>query len=191
YFIQAFSKIGLIPDSGGTYFLPRLVGFQKAAAYMMLGDKIMAEEAERVGMIYKVFSDESFKEESRKLATLLAQMPTKAIALTKSLLNQSYANTLTAQLNLEGKLQVEAADSHDYKEGVNAFLENANRSLKEINEQCFDDGMSSDIHPFWYAFVGAGAHCLVLFQGSMEKGMVDLVGHHPGRSRSSVGDNRL
>lgn len=123
YFIQAFSKIGLIPDSGGTYFLPRLVGFQKAAAYMMLGDKIMAEEAERVGMIYKVFSDESFKEESRKLATLLAQMPTKAIALTKSLLNQSYANTLTAQLNLEGKLQVEAADSHDYKEGVNAFLE--------------------------------------------------------------------
>ncbi len=90
---------------------------------MMLGEKVMAEEAERAGMIYKVFSDESFKDESRKLALTLAQMPTKALALTKDLLNQTYSNSLTNQLAFEGKLQVEAADSHDYKEGVQAFLE--------------------------------------------------------------------
>ena len=80
-FIQAFSKIGLIPDSGGTYFLPRLIGWQKASALMMLGDKVPAEEAERMGMIYKVFPDETFAEESMKIANTLAQMPTKGLAL--------------------------------------------------------------------------------------------------------------
>src|SRR5215216_6727094 len=74
-FIQAFSKIGLIPDSGGTYFLPRLIGWQKASALMMLGDKVPAEEAERMGMIYKVIPDESFSDESAKIAITLAQMP--------------------------------------------------------------------------------------------------------------------
>ncbi len=122
-FIQAFSKIGLVPDSGGTFFLPRLIGLQKASAFMMLGDKVTAEEAERIGMIYKTFADELFTDESWKLALTLAQMPTKGIALTKALLNESYSNNLSAQLQLEGKLQVEASHSYDYKEGVQAFLE--------------------------------------------------------------------
>lgn len=122
-FIQAFSKIGLVPDSGGTFFLPRLIGFQKATALMMLGDKIMATEAESLGMIYKCFSDEEFIAESWKLAQTLASMPTKGLALTKELLNESYSNTLSQQLSLEGQLQMEASQSFDYQEGVNAFLE--------------------------------------------------------------------
>lgn len=122
-FIQAFSKIGLIPDSGGTFFLPRLVGFQKATALMMLGDKVMADEAERMGMIYKYFSEDTFAEESWKLAQTLAAMPTKGLALTKKLLNESYTNTLSQQLVLESDIQVEASKSYDYQEGVNAFLE--------------------------------------------------------------------
>ena len=122
-FIQAFSKIGLIPDSGGTFFLPRLIGFQKATALMMLGDKVTAEEAEELGMIFKVISSESFNEEVEKLAIKLANMPTKALGLIKELLNKSNTNTLEQQLELEGKLQIEAALSEDYTEGVNAFME--------------------------------------------------------------------
>lgn len=122
-FIQAFSKIGLIPDSGGTFILPRLVGFQKASALMMLGDKINAAEAEKMGMIYKVFSDESFLEESFNLAVTLAQMPTKGLALTKAALNASYSNSLNQQLQLEDELQYKAAHTSDYSEGINAFLE--------------------------------------------------------------------
>jgi len=122
-FIQAFSKIGLIPDSGGTFFLPRLIGFQKATALIMLGDKVTAEEAEELGMIFKVISSESFNEEVEKLAIKLANMPTKALGLIKELLNKSITNTLEQQLELEGKLQIEAALSEDYTEGVNAFME--------------------------------------------------------------------
>jgi 2-(1,2-epoxy-1,2-dihydrophenyl)acetyl-CoA isomerase len=122
-FIQAFSKIGLIPDSGGTFFLPRLIGFQKASALMMLGDKVTAEEAEELGMIFKVISSESFNEEVEKLAIKLANMPTKALGLIKELLNKSIINTLEQQLELEGKLQIKAALSEDYTEGVNAFME--------------------------------------------------------------------
>ena len=122
-FIQAFSKIGLIPDSGGTFFLPRLIGFQKASALMMLGDKVTAEEAEELGMIFKLISSESFNEEVEKLAIKLANMPTKALGLIKELLNKSITNTLEQQLELEGKLQIEAALSEDYTEGVNAFME--------------------------------------------------------------------
>jgi len=122
-FIQAFSKIGLIPDSGGTYYLPKLVGLQKAAALMFLADKVSAEDAEKMGMIYKVVSDENLQEEGLNTAKKLAQMPTKAIGLTKRLLNQSFSNSLDEQLQLEGKLQTEAGKSYDYQEGVNAFLE--------------------------------------------------------------------
>lgn len=129
-FIQAFSKIGLVPDSGGTFFLPRLIGMQKASALMMLGDKVMADDAEKMGMIYKVYSDETFVEESWKLALTLAQMPTKGIALTKQLLNSSYSNSLHEQLELEGNLQVEASQSYDYNEGVSAFLEKRKPSFK-------------------------------------------------------------
>jgi len=122
-FIQAFSKIGLIPDSAGTFFLPRLIGFQKASALMMLGDKVSAVEAEKLGMIYKVFAPENFLEEVNKLAETLAEMPTKAIGLTKRLLNQSMTNNLDQQLVLESDLQIEASSSNDYREGVSAFVE--------------------------------------------------------------------
>lgn len=129
-FIQAFSKIGLVPDSGGTFFLPRLIGFQKASALMMLGDKISATEAEHMGMIYRVTSLEDFENEIQKTATTLAQMPTKALGMTKRLLNQSMINDLEAQLNLEGKLQIEAAQSEDYAEGVDAFVNKRNPVFK-------------------------------------------------------------
>ncbi len=122
-FIQAFSKIGLIPDSAGTFFLPRLIGFQKASALMMLGDKVSAKDAEQLGMLYKVLAVDTFEEEVSKLASKLAQMPTKALGLTKRLLNQSMVNTLQEQLDLESDLQIESAEREDYAEGVNAFIE--------------------------------------------------------------------
>jgi 2-(1,2-epoxy-1,2-dihydrophenyl)acetyl-CoA isomerase len=122
-FIQAFSKIGLIPDSGGTYFLPRLVGWQKAAGIAMLGDKIGAAEAERMGMIYKVFENDEFAGASRALTAVLAKLPTRALALTKHAFNYSATNTMEAQLLLEDELQQKAARTKDYKEGVAAFLE--------------------------------------------------------------------
>lgn len=122
-FIQAFSKIALIPDSGGTFFLPRLVGFQRASALMMLGDKISAQDAYQMGMIYKVVDDAKLREESMNISLTLAQMPTKAIGFTKRLLNESMFNTLDKQLDAEGKMQVEAAATYDFTEGVKAFLE--------------------------------------------------------------------
>lgn len=122
-FIQAFSKIGLIPDSAGTFFLPRLIGFQKASALMMLGDKVGAVDAERLGMIYAYYSNDAFNEEVEKLAVKLANMPTKALGLTKRVLNQSLTNNLEEQLALESKYQIESAQSEDYSEGVNAFVE--------------------------------------------------------------------
>jgi 2-(1,2-epoxy-1,2-dihydrophenyl)acetyl-CoA isomerase len=131
-FIQAFSKIGLIPDSAGTFFLPRLIGLQKASALMMLGDKVSAEEAEKLGMIYKMFSAEDFNAEVYTLAEKLSKMPTKALGMTKRLLNQSLTNDLTAQLELESKLQIEAAQSEDYQEGVSAFVEKRKPVFKGI-----------------------------------------------------------
>ena len=122
-FIQAFSKIGLIPDSGGTYFLPRLIGWQKASALFLLGEKIPASEAERMGMIYKVFPDENFAAESLKIASTLAQMPTKALGYTKLALNNSLINNYEDQLHDEELLQERAGNTQDYKEGVQAFLE--------------------------------------------------------------------
>ncbi len=129
-FIQAFSKIGLIPDSGGTFFLPRLIGFQKASALMMLGDKVSALEALNMGMIYKIFPVGIFDEEVKSLAENLAQMPTKAIGLTKRLLNQSMTNNLEQQLALESDLQIEASSSYDYNEGVTAFVEKRKPEFK-------------------------------------------------------------
>lgn len=122
-FIQAFSKIGLIPDSGGTYTLPRLVGFQRASALMMMGDKIGAKHAQEMGMIYKTYPDDLFNEEVIKLANQLAKMPTYGLALTKEALNKTFSNTLEEQLLLEDKLQTLAGDSEDYKEGTSAFLQ--------------------------------------------------------------------
>ncbi|WP_111685324.1 enoyl-CoA hydratase-related protein [Winogradskyella tangerina] len=122
-FIQAFSLIGLVPDSAGTYFLPRLIGFQKAQALAMLGDKVSAEEAERIGMIYKVIPIDQFQDEVHNLAEKLANMPTKALGMIKELFNASMTNSLDDQLDMESKYQIEAAQSEDYKEGVAAFIE--------------------------------------------------------------------
>lgn len=122
-FLQAFSKIGLIPDSSGTYMLPRLVGLQKASALMMLGEKISATEAERIGMLYKVFPDQHFPAESMKIAETLAAMPTKGLAYTKQLLSISLHSSFEEHLQEEDIFQQRAAQTEDYKEGVSAFLE--------------------------------------------------------------------
>lgn len=121
-FIQAFSKIGLIPDSGGTYFLPRLVGFQKALALAMLADKVSAKEAEEMGMIYKWFADDVFEEESKKIAFKLAQMPTRALGYLKLAMNASYNNSLSQQLSLEEDYQDACGKTEDFEEGIAAFL---------------------------------------------------------------------
>ena len=129
-FIQAFSKIGLIPDSAGTFFLPRLVGMQRAAALMMTGDKVSGKEAVAMGMAYKSFPDDQFEAESKKFATQLAAMPTKGLGLTKRLLNETFSNTLQQQLEREKQVQVEAGATHDFKEGVTAFLEKRKPEFK-------------------------------------------------------------
>jgi 2-(1,2-epoxy-1,2-dihydrophenyl)acetyl-CoA isomerase len=129
-FIQAFSKIGLIPDSGGTFMLPRLIGWQKASAIMMLGDKISATQAEQMGMIYKVYADESFSAESKKIALTLSQMPTKGLAYTKHVLSKSMTNNLEQQLMLEDEYQQRSANTYDFREGVQSFLEKRNPEFK-------------------------------------------------------------
>lgn len=122
-FIQAFSKIGLIPDSGGTYFLPRIIGTQKALALMMTGDKVSAQEADQMNMIYKAVADDEFDAFVNKFAGNLAQMPTKGLGLTKRAVNRTFSHKLTEQLALEEVLQTEAGSTYDFKEGVQAFLE--------------------------------------------------------------------
>ncbi len=122
-FIQAFSKIGLIPDSGGTFFLPRLIGLQKAMALMFTGEKVSAEQAEKLNMIYKAVDDEIFEEEVLKFAETLAIMPTRGLGLTKKAVNLGLFNNLEDQLAVEGVLQTEAGETEDFREGVNAFLE--------------------------------------------------------------------
>jgi 2-(1,2-epoxy-1,2-dihydrophenyl)acetyl-CoA isomerase len=122
-FIQAFSGIGLIPDSGGTWFLPRLVGFQKAMALAMLGDRVPAKEAESMGMIYKAFPDEEFEAKTDELLKKLAGMPTYGLALTKKAFYLGLQHGLEEQLKTETQLQILASESDDYQEGVAAFLQ--------------------------------------------------------------------
>ncbi len=122
-FIQSFINIGLIPDSGGTFTLPRLVGMQRAFGQMILAPKVSATQAEAQGMIWRMVPDSELLNEANNLAKKLAQMPTKAIALTKEALNRSENNDLDGQLDVENELQSLAGRSHDYNEGVQAFLE--------------------------------------------------------------------
>lgn len=129
-FIQAFSKIGLIPDSGGTFFLPRLIGWQRASALMMTGEKVSAGDAWNMGMIYKAVPDEEFEAQVENLAGQMAQMPTKGLGLTKRALNQSFGNNLQQQLDLEDELQSQAGRTHDYAEGTKAFLEKRKPEFK-------------------------------------------------------------
>ncbi|MDH0660028.1 MULTISPECIES: enoyl-CoA hydratase-related protein [Empedobacter] len=129
-FIQAFSKIGLIPDCGGTYFLPRLIGLQKATALMMLADKVSAAQAKEIGMIYEFFADDIFDAEVAKIADKLANLPTKGLAYTKKLLNQTFNNSIEEQLIQEGLFQAKSGNTSDYQEGVDAFIEKRNPVFK-------------------------------------------------------------
>lgn len=122
-FIQAFSKIGLIPDSGGTYFLPRLVGWQRALALAITGDKIPATEAQQMGMVYRCFPAEMFAEKVQHQVNELANMPTKAISYIKQAFSNTWQHSLDEQLRLEDTLQQKSAKTHDFEEGVQAFIE--------------------------------------------------------------------
>ena len=122
-FIQAFVKIGLVPDAGGSFVLPRLIGLARAKALAMTGDKLTAEAAEQWGLIWRVVDDAALMIEARKLAQHLATQPTKALGLIKQAMHASLANDLAAQLALELDYQGQCANSHDYQEGVGAFLE--------------------------------------------------------------------
>ena len=122
-FIQAFSKIGLIPDSGGTWWLPRLVGMQRAKALAFFGNKIGACEAERIGLIYKCVDDDAFTDTIEAIATKLAAMPTLALGLTKAAFHEGMNCDLNDQLARELDYQFKAAESEDYAEGVASFIE--------------------------------------------------------------------
>lgn len=131
-FIQAFVKIGLIPDNGGTFILPRLVGLARATALMMTGEKVNAKDAQAMGMIYKVVENQLFVEEVAKIAMTLAALPTRAIGIIKRALNKSFDNDLGTQLYLETHFQGEAAQTADYQEGVNAFIEKRAPNFKGL-----------------------------------------------------------
>ena len=122
-FIQAFCKIGLVPDSGNSFFLPKLVGIARAKELCMLGNKLSASTALEYGLIYKVYSPETIDNEVQKLANHFSAAPTYGLSLIKKALNESLENTLEEQLELEKNLQRAAGHSNDYKEGVAAFLQ--------------------------------------------------------------------
>jgi 2-(1,2-epoxy-1,2-dihydrophenyl)acetyl-CoA isomerase len=121
-FIEAFCKLGLIPDTGGTWHLPRLVGPARAAGLAMLGDKLSAEKAEQWGLIWRCVADDELMNEAMAMARHFASAPTKGLAFTKKALQASYANTLPEQLQLEADMMRELGYSHDYREGVAAFI---------------------------------------------------------------------
>jgi 2-(1,2-epoxy-1,2-dihydrophenyl)acetyl-CoA isomerase len=129
-FVQAFSKIGLIPDSGGTFFLPRLIGTARANAMYLLDEKISAEEAVEFGLIYKAVNHRNLHDETHEISRKLASMPTKGFGLFKKAINQSFENTLNQQLNLEAEYQTLAGKTSDYREGVDAFLEKRRPDFK-------------------------------------------------------------
>ena len=130
YFSQAFVNIGLIPDTGGTYWLPKLLGRQQANYLAFTGKKLSATEAKNMGLIADVFPDENFIESTMEVLTTLSNLPTKAISLTKKAFNESYENSLNEQLDVEGILQQEAAETEDFREGVTAFLEKRKPNYK-------------------------------------------------------------
>ncbi len=129
-FVQSFCRLGLVPDSGGTYFLPRLAGSARAMGLALLGDKLPAEQAERWGLIWKVVDDDQLMAEASALARTLASGPTKGYALTKKALCASWGNSLDAQLDLERDLQREAGLSEDYREGVAVFMQKRKPGFK-------------------------------------------------------------
>ena len=122
-FIQVFCKIGLVPDSGGTWNLPRAVGLVRAKGLALLGDKLPADQAETWGMIWRCVDDENLQTEAKRLAAHLATQPTRGLGMIKKLLRESSGNTLSEQLELEKNAMRELGQSHDYREGVAAFTE--------------------------------------------------------------------
>jgi len=122
-FIQAFSKIGLIPDTGGTFYLPRMIGMPRTKALMMLAEPVSAEEAQQIGMIYKAVDDDQLDQAASEITQRLAQMPTTAIGLIKRALNRSLTSDLDTQLGIESQIQSTATQTADFTEGVSAFLE--------------------------------------------------------------------
>ena len=122
-FIQSFARIGLIPDSGGTFFLPRLVGAARARGLALLAEPLPAEKAEEWGLIWKAVDDAALREEAEALTAHLATQPTQGLALIKQVLDASAGNSLDAQLDLERDLQRRAGRTPDYAEGVRAFIE--------------------------------------------------------------------
>lgn len=130
YFSQAFTNIGLIPDTAGTYFLPKLLGRQTANYLAFTGKKISAQEAKSMGLIADVFSDETFLEETSKVLFQISNSATVAIGLTKKAFNESYQNSLSEQLELEGIYQQQAAESRDFMEGIQAFMEKRKPNYK-------------------------------------------------------------
>jgi 2-(1,2-epoxy-1,2-dihydrophenyl)acetyl-CoA isomerase len=129
-FLQAFSRIGLLPDSGGTFFLPRLAGAARAMGLALLAEKLSAEDAERWGLIWRAVDDAQLLQEASSIARTLAEGPTKAYGLIKKAMYASASNTLDAQLDLERDLQREAGMSEDYREGVAAFLQKRKPEFK-------------------------------------------------------------
>ncbi|ASK35361.1 2-(1,2-epoxy-1,2-dihydrophenyl)acetyl-CoA isomerase PaaG [Alloalcanivorax mobilis] len=129
-FTQAFAKIGLVPDSGGTWQLPRLVGMARAKGLAMLADKLSAEQAEQWGLIWRCVDDSALMDTANQLAEHLAVQPTQGLALIKQALNASAANSLDEQLDLERDLQRQAGRTEDYKEGVSAFMEKRTPAFK-------------------------------------------------------------
>lgn len=129
-FVQSFSRIGLIPDSGGTFFLPRLAGLQRANAMYLLNEEIPAQKAVEMGLIYKSVASDNLMEEARAICQKLASMPTKGFGLYKRAVNQSLASSLEEQLEREANLQTKAGKTFDYKEGVQAFLEKRDATFR-------------------------------------------------------------
>jgi len=129
-FIQAFSKIGLIPDSGGTFILPRIIGSARTNAMYLLDEPITAEEAVSMGLIYKSVSHNKLEEVTMNLSKKLASMPTKGFGLYKKAINRSFDNTLNEQLELEADYQTLAGNTQDFREGVAAFLEKRRPDFK-------------------------------------------------------------
>jgi 2-(1,2-epoxy-1,2-dihydrophenyl)acetyl-CoA isomerase len=123
YIQEAFARIGLVPDAGGTWLLPRIVGLKRAIAMCLTAEQVSAEECQRIGIAYKVFDDATFSADVAKAAALLAMGPTFAYRLMKQALHASFANDLDAQLDLERDLQRQAGRSQDFREGVKSFLE--------------------------------------------------------------------
>jgi 2-(1,2-epoxy-1,2-dihydrophenyl)acetyl-CoA isomerase len=121
-FVEVFCKLGLIPDTGGTWILPRLIGHARATGLAMLGEKLSAERAEQWGLIWKAVPDEELMNEAMAMARHFATAPTKGLAYTKKAFQLSYGNTLEEQLKLEGQMMRELGNSHDYREGVDAFI---------------------------------------------------------------------